>query len=46
MTAELPETGSSKLIRSHMFNSIEDDVDVPDGDIEHGKKVYNELCAG
>jgi hypothetical protein len=29
-----------------MFNMIEDDVDVPDGDIEHGRKLYNELCAG
>jgi hypothetical protein len=29
-----------------MFNEIEDDIDVPDGDIEYGKKMYNELCAG
>jgi hypothetical protein len=46
MSTELPETGSAKLIRSHMFNEIEDDIDVPDGDIEYGKKLYNELCAG
>lgn len=39
--SELPETGSAKLIRAHMFNYMEDDIDVPDGDIEFGKKMYN-----
>ena len=44
--SQLPETGSAKLIRAHMFNYMEDDIDVPDGDIQFGKKMYNELCAG
>jgi hypothetical protein len=33
MSSWLPETGSAKLIRSHMFNLHEDDIDVPDGDL-------------
>ncbi len=28
-----PQTGSAKLKRYHMFNNMEDDIDVPDGDI-------------
>lgn len=40
------ETGSARLNRHHFFNEIEDDIDVPDGDIEHGKLLYNALCAG
>ena len=39
-------TGSAKLKRHHMFNNIEEDIDVPDGDIEYGKKMYNYMCAG
>jgi hypothetical protein len=46
MSSELPETGSARLMRSHMFNEIEDDIDVPDGDIDFGKAMYNDLCAG
>lgn len=46
MTSEFQETGSAKLIRFHMFNNFEDDIDVPDGDLEYGKKLYNDLCAG
>ena len=46
MTSDLPQTGSANLVRSHMFNLIEDDIDVPDGDVEYGKKLYGDLCAG
>lgn len=35
------ETGSAKLDRHHFFNRVEDDIDVPDGDIEYGRKMYN-----
>jgi hypothetical protein len=39
------ETGSSHLKRKYIFNKIEDDLDIPDGDILTGKKVYNDECA-
>ncbi len=39
------ETGSHHLIRKPFFNQNGDlDLDVPDGDINEGKKVYNEYC--
>jgi hypothetical protein len=28
-----PQTGNAHLYRHHPFNSIEDDIDVPDGDL-------------
>ena len=41
------ETGSHHLYRKHFFNPREDlDLDVPDGDIEIGKRVYNLYCEG
>lgn len=39
------ETGSSHLKRKFIFNKIEDDLDIPDGDILTGKKVYDDECA-
>lgn len=41
-----PQTGSAHLYRHHPFNSIEDDIDVPDGDLEYGRSLYKDLCAG
>lgn len=46
MSTTQPETGSARLIRHHMWNRFEEDIDVPDGDIEYGRKMYNEMCAG
>lgn len=40
------ETGSAKLVRHHMYNNGEDDIDVPDGDVEYGRNLYNAMCAG
>jgi hypothetical protein len=39
------ETGSAHLKRKFLFNKNEEDIDVPDGDILTGKKVYNDECA-
>ena len=41
-----PQTGSSKLVRHHFFNSNEEDMDIPDGDLEFGKTLYQGMCAG
>ena len=41
------ETGSAKLNRKAFFNPVHDlDFEVPDGDVEIGRKVYNAQCAG
>ena len=29
-----------------MFNNNEEDIDIPDGDIEYGRMLYKDLCAG
>jgi hypothetical protein len=44
--SDLPQTGNAKLYRHHMYNTVEDDIDVPDGDIEYGKRLYKDLCNG
>lgn len=40
------ETGSSQLLRSHYFNREEPDLDIPDGDIVLGAKLFRGHCAG
>lgn len=40
------ETDCAKLARRNFYNTSEEDIDVPDGDIEFGKKLYQEQCVG
>ena len=41
------ETGSHHLHRKPFFNPSGDlDMDIPDGDIEIGKRAYNTYCSG
>ena len=41
------QTGSQHLYRKHFFNQREElDMDVPDGDIVIGKRVYDLYCVG
>lgn len=41
------ETGSHHLFRKPFFNpNSELDVDIPDGDVEIGRRVYKENCSG
>ncbi len=40
------ETGSSSIKRKYFFNSKELDLDIPDGDVDYGRKVYNTHCGG
>jgi hypothetical protein len=40
------ETGSNHLERIPFFNKNSDlDIDIPDGDVEIGRRVFNHSCA-
>ena len=41
-SAKKIETGSAHLKRKFLFNKSEEDIDVPDGDIITGRKVFND----
>jgi hypothetical protein len=39
------ETGSAELERDHYFNREEPDLDIPDGDIVKGARLFRAHCA-
>jgi hypothetical protein len=41
-----PQTGSAKLHRFHLFGDADQDMDVPDGDLEFGRMYYKDNCGG
>ncbi len=40
------ETGSAKLVRHSIHDQPEDNIDVPDGDVDFGRMLYQGMCAG
>jgi hypothetical protein len=47
MPSSFTETGSAHLHRKTFFNSGKElDLDIPDGDVDVGKQVYNVHCVG